>query len=97
MRLAVDGVGELTCNTDEYVLDAAQVLAFLTQWITVFPGDVVTLGRTGERLTVATGRRLGKDTTLTASIQGIGDVQATFIDKRMGGSDTSPAQQPSVR
>ena len=52
MRLALDGSGEIECNTDEYVLRAPQILAFLSQWITVFPGDVVTLGRTGRRLTV---------------------------------------------
>ncbi len=82
MRLAVDGVGEIECNTDEYVLGAAQVLAFLTQWITVFPGDVVTLGRTAKRLVVDADHRLGAGTVLTASVAGIGELTATFTDER---------------
>ncbi len=86
MRLAVDEIGEITCNTDEYVLGASQVLAFLTQWITVFPGDVVTLGRTGKRLTVPADRKLDPETMLTASIEGIGEVHATTIDRREGRS-----------
>lgn len=81
MHLSVSGVGDIVCNTDEYVLRAPQVLAFLTQWITVFPGDVVTLGRTGRLLTVPVDRRLKSD-TLTASVEGIGKLSASFMDGR---------------
>ena len=82
MRLSLDGIGEIECNTDEYLLRAPKVLAFLTQWITVFPGDVVTLGRTGQRLTVPADRRLGSGVVLSASIDGIGEVSASFADLR---------------
>ncbi len=82
MQLSVDSIGDIKCNTDEYVLRAPQILAFLTQWITVFPGDVVTLGRTGQLLTVPADQPLAADTGLTASIEGIGDLSATLADGR---------------
>lgn len=82
MRLAVDGYGELECSTDEYLLRAPRILALLTQWITVFPGDVVTLGRTGNMLAVPAGTRLGATCTLTASVEGIGQLTASFADER---------------
>ncbi len=82
MRLSLDGVGEVEANTDEYVLLAPEVLAFLTQHITLFPGDVVTLGRTRDLLTVAAGQRLPGGTALHASIEGIGEVHSPLEDER---------------
>ncbi len=87
MRLTLEGVGEIECNSDEYVLTAPQVLAFLTKWITVFPGDVITLGRTAEMLTVPAGHPLVEGTQLTAQIDGIGSLSARFDDQRDFHSD----------
>jgi len=52
MRLTVDGIGEISGSTDEYVAMAPDVLEYITRYITFFPGDVVTLGRVSERLTL---------------------------------------------
>ncbi|MCD6291345.1 MAG: fumarylacetoacetate hydrolase family protein, partial [Anaerolineae bacterium] len=66
MHLAVEGVGEVYGNTDEYVLMGPAVLAFLSRHITLFPGDVVTLGRTRDLLTIPADRRLPEGIALYA-------------------------------
>lgn len=80
MRLAISDLGEIVGDTSEYILLAPQVLAFLTQEITLFPGDVVTLGRTRDLLT------LPVDTapptfTVTAAIEGLEQTTGTFFRK----------------
>jgi len=82
MHLLLDGVGEVQGNTDEYVLLAPKVLAFLTRHITLFPGDVVTLGRARNLLAVPVEERLPEGTALHASIDGIGELQSLLEDGR---------------
>jgi len=82
MHLSLDGVGEVQGNTDEYVLLAPKVLAFLTRHITLFPGDVVTLGRARNLLAIPVEERLPEGTALHASIEGIGELQSLLEDGR---------------
>jgi len=77
MQLSVPNVGELNGNTDEYVLLAPQILAFLTQEITLFPGDVVTLGRTSELL-VLPAADAPETFAATATIEGLSETSGTF-------------------
>jgi 2-keto-4-pentenoate hydratase/2-oxohepta-3-ene-1,7-dioic acid hydratase in catechol pathway len=77
MQLSVPTVGEIVGNTDEYVLLAPQVLAFLTQEITLFPGDVVTLGRIHELLALPTSDSL-ESFIAVVEIEGLSDVSGTF-------------------
>jgi 2-keto-4-pentenoate hydratase/2-oxohepta-3-ene-1,7-dioic acid hydratase in catechol pathway len=92
MRLAVDGWGEVGGSTDEYLLLAPAILAFVSRQITLFPGDVVTLGRVAERLAVPGARpgqapgggRLPPGTMLRASIEGVGEVCSPLVDGREG-------------
>jgi 2-keto-4-pentenoate hydratase/2-oxohepta-3-ene-1,7-dioic acid hydratase in catechol pathway len=44
-ELTVDGIGTVANSSTDYIFDAPQVIAFIAQYITLFPGDVVTLGR----------------------------------------------------
>jgi 2-keto-4-pentenoate hydratase/2-oxohepta-3-ene-1,7-dioic acid hydratase in catechol pathway len=88
MRLSVDGCGEVATSTDEYLLLAPRILAFLSSHITLFPGDVLTFGRIAERLTVpvpGNGRLAlagARGTMLRASIAGIGQVLSPLVDER---------------
>jgi 2-keto-4-pentenoate hydratase/2-oxohepta-3-ene-1,7-dioic acid hydratase in catechol pathway len=77
MHLAVSEVSEITANTDEYVLLAPQILAFLSQEITLFPGDVVTLGRTRDLLTLPAGDLLPLF-SVKATIEGLRETTCTF-------------------
>lgn len=49
-RISADGIGTIEANTSEYILSASQVLAYISRYITLFPGDLVTLGRLSKRL-----------------------------------------------
>ncbi len=76
-QLSVPNVGEISGNTDEYVLLAPQILAFLTQEITLFPGDVVTLGRTRELLALPVADAL-ETFAAVATIEALGEISGTF-------------------
>ena len=82
MRLAVDGCGAVSGNTDEYQFLAPTILSFISRQITLFPGDVVTLGRVAEQLTIPCNRRLPRGTVLHASIEGVGEVISPLVDQR---------------
>jgi 2-keto-4-pentenoate hydratase/2-oxohepta-3-ene-1,7-dioic acid hydratase in catechol pathway len=82
MRLSLDGAGEVQGNTDEHVLRAPKLLALLSRHSTLFPGDVITLGRTRDLLTVPVEQRLPEGTALQASIEGIGEVRRPVEDER---------------
>ena len=82
MHVAVDGVGEVVGNTDEYLLLAPRVLAFVTAQITLFPGDVITLGRVASQLNLEADAKLRSGCTLSGSIEGIGTVHCSIVDNR---------------
>ena len=82
MSLSVDGYGETHGSTDEYLLTAPRILAFLSSHITLFPGDVVTFGRVSELLTVPGDRRLQPGTVLHAAIDGLAKVHCPLVDER---------------
>ena len=50
--IRIDGWGTATGHTDEYLRLAPEVLAYISQQITLFPGDVITLGPLDGQLTV---------------------------------------------
>ena len=76
MLLSIDGVGEVSGNTDEYLLLAPKILSFLNQQIAIFPGDVVTLGRISNLITIPAEKDLAEAITLHAFIEGIGEVRS---------------------
>lgn len=75
MHLTIPDVGKIHTLTDEYVLLAPQILAFLTQEITLFPGDVITLGRIRDLLVLSDNVQTF---TASATIEGISKVQGEF-------------------
>jgi len=82
MHLAVDGLGEVSGSTDQYLLLAPRILSFVSRQVTLFPGDVITLGRIGELVTVPDDRRLPAGTLLRASIEGVGELVNPLVDER---------------
>lgn len=82
MRLSLDGYGEVVANSDEYLLLAPRILSFLSGQITLFPGDVITLGRVGEQLTVPADQRLPASAMLRVTVDGIGAIASPLLDGR---------------
>ena len=82
MRLSLDGYGEVVANSDDYLLLAPRILSFLSGQITLFPGDVITLGRVGEQLTIPADQRLPASAMLHATIDGIGTLASPLLDGR---------------
>lgn len=80
--LAVDGCGEASGNTDEYLALAPHILSFVSSQITLFPGDVVTLGRVANLLDIPAQQHLPEGTMLRAGVDGIGEVISPLIDAR---------------
>ncbi len=77
MTLKVEGFGEITCSTDDYNVNLDRTLEFISRDITLFPGDVVTLGRASAVIEIPADADIeGK--TITAEIEGLGTVTATL-------------------
>ena len=85
MRLELPGVAAIRSSTDEYVTMSTQTLAFLSQAITLFPGDVVTLGRVSQLIEVGSERPLAPGARLRAEIEGVGMVESPLVDQRCSG------------
>ncbi|MCC7449301.1 MAG: fumarylacetoacetate hydrolase family protein [Anaerolineae bacterium] len=81
-QLVIDGFGEVAGTTDEYVFSTSEVLAFISRYITLFPGDVITLGRAASLLTIEADQPIPAGTTGYAEIDGIGRVDFILDDHR---------------
>ncbi|MBN2472907.1 MAG: fumarylacetoacetate hydrolase family protein [Anaerolineae bacterium] len=82
--LVIEGIGKVEEQTSDYVRSAPEVLAFIAQQITLFPGDVITLGPLPGCPTIPAGHDL-TGVQGRAAIQGIGEVTFTFDDRRASG------------
>lgn len=76
--ITVDGLGAVEANTADYLLAAADVLAYISRYITLFPGDVLTLGPLGLELVAPDGHPLPPGTTGYAAIDGLGSAAFTL-------------------
>ena len=56
-RVALEGAGTAENSTGAYLHTAPDALAYMSRYITLLPGDVVTLGRLSNRLQVSAGTR----------------------------------------
>ncbi len=79
MRIDVDGISDATGNSSEYVLGFPAVLKFITRYVTLFPGDVITLGRIAKRVVVPAHVAANKGIAITASIEGLPPVRAHVL------------------
>ena len=85
MTLSVPGIGSVVGNTDAYLQPASRVLSFLSGQITLFPGDVVTLGPVTRPLMVPVDQPLAPDAAVQVEVEGIGTVESRILDERVCG------------
>lgn len=77
-RVSVDGVGNIQDNTSEYIHSASETLMYISRYITLFPGDVITLGRFAQRLQLPVSNKING----IAEIDGIGQIKFQINDMR---------------
>ena len=77
MHLSVEGMGEADANTDEYFSSIGETVSFVTKFTTMFPGDVITLGHTKNRICIPKDK-VFDGMKITAGLEGIGDVELTL-------------------
>ncbi len=73
-------------DTSEYICDAASVLEFISKYITLFPGDVITLGHTENRIRLSR-EEIADGTEIRGEIEDIGKVSFTL--RRSAAPDNS--------
>lgn len=78
----LNGIGEISANTDDYLLSAAQVIAYMTRYITLFPGDVITLGSLGQRINLPSDYPQQEQLAGYAEIEGLGQAHFCLLDRR---------------
>jgi 2-keto-4-pentenoate hydratase/2-oxohepta-3-ene-1,7-dioic acid hydratase in catechol pathway len=74
MSLNAGEFGSIKGCSDEYVLNFAQVLEFITKYVTLFPGDLLTLGRIGRTINVPAHELVTAGVKITAGIEGLGEI-----------------------
>lgn len=77
MTLEVEGIGSADGNTNEYYANIAETLSFITSYVTMFPGDVITLGHTCNRIKVPA-EQIRDGMQIKGSIEGLGEVCFTL-------------------
>jgi 5-oxopent-3-ene-1,2,5-tricarboxylate decarboxylase / 2-hydroxyhepta-2,4-diene-1,7-dioate isomerase len=74
VRAYIDGVLVQTANTADLIRPAARLLADVTEFMTLAPGDVLAMGAAAPALRVRSGQRM------TIGIDGIGNLDIPFKD-----------------
>ena len=79
------------CGKKEYIVDAEGILVSLTKYLTLFPGDVVSLGRISTLLEVPADIVAKDGIHGTAGIEGLGELPFHFV------KDTEAEEAETVR
>lgn len=74
-NLVIEDVGSIQSNTSNYIQSAPEIIAFISRYITLFPGDVIALGQIGSRLELP---KNPSNLSGYAEIEGIARVEFTF-------------------
>lgn len=77
MHLSVESMGDAEANTDEYYSSIGDTMSFVTKFVTMFPGDVITLGHTCDRIVIPKDK-VYDGMKITASMEGVGEVELTL-------------------
>ena len=72
----------LETRTSEYRRGLGDMIEGVCHGTTVFPGDVFSLGRAGAPLFLDPDKKLPAGTTLTASVEGLGEISVDIDDHR---------------
>lgn len=84
MSVTIDGFEPVITHTGDYLHRAPAAIVTLSQFLTLQPGDIISLGRAGQMVTVPAGRRLSDRTRVIAEINGVGKVESLIEDLRAG-------------
>ena len=82
MSLSIGGMPPLRTNTSQYVHGFAAVIEAISKFVCLQKGDVVSLGRAGDVISLEPGQALADGTELTATIDGIGSMTLAVLDRR---------------
>lgn len=82
MRVRVGDGHEAVGSVVEYVHGFGQVIAFITRYVTLFPGDVVTLGRIAQRVSLSAHEAANQGLSILAEVEGMTMVSARFKQDR---------------
>jgi len=93
MELAITGFKPVKTNTREYVHRFAAVIEVITMLVCVDKGDVISLGRAGNLITLPPGKKLPKGAKLSASVEGVGKMTLPIIDLRSDDNYYTRAQK----
>lgn len=88
MTLSVEGIGEVEGSTDEYYSVPEDIVPFITEYVTLFPGDVLTLGHIKNRIKLKKDQ-IADGMKVKASVEGIGDVEITLKHSDSGSNDNA--------
>ena len=91
MHLCVEEVGEAAGNTDEYVAAAPQALAFMCSYISMFPGDVITLGGVSKKIKIPK-ESITDGMKITGTIGSLGQVEITLARSKSDRNDLAVNQ-----
>ena len=80
IRVKVNGEERQNCHTGKMIFSVYQLIAFLTSFLTLEPGDVISTG-TPAGVGSATGRFLEPDDTVEISIDGVGALENQAVQK----------------
>ncbi|MEZ6137652.1 MAG: fumarylacetoacetate hydrolase family protein [Pirellulaceae bacterium] len=78
IALSVDGEVRQSGSTAEQVFSVAEIIAFISSWMTLEPGDIISTG-TPAGVGNATGKYLRAGQTMIATIQSIGQLHNTIV------------------
>jgi 5-oxopent-3-ene-1,2,5-tricarboxylate decarboxylase/2-hydroxyhepta-2,4-diene-1,7-dioate isomerase len=82
MRVEIDGFAPVQTSTSDYLHRAPAAVAALSQFATLQPGDIISLGRAGRMVEIAPGQSLVEGTRVRAEIAGVGQVESLVEDGR---------------
>lgn len=82
MQVEIDGFTPVLTHSADYLHQAPAAIATLSQFATLQPGDIISLGRAGSMVEIPAGQRLASGTRVVAEISGIGRMEAAIKDKR---------------
>jgi 2-keto-4-pentenoate hydratase/2-oxohepta-3-ene-1,7-dioic acid hydratase in catechol pathway len=74
----VDGFGTVETHTGDYLFAAAEVIAYITRYITLFPGDVLALGTLGAAVTLPADQPIPPGSAGYVEIEGLGRADFTL-------------------
>ena len=82
MRVEIEGYAPVLTNSNDYLHQAPAAIAALSQFATLQPGDIISLGRAGSMVEVPSDQQLAGGTRVFAEIAGVGQVEAVIEDGR---------------